>query len=179
MCHCEQTLFHQLLDTLSFSHDINFSYISVCFCLLFFHGRKWFIAHSQSESVDKRVDNEHRLSITSLFTPSLQQEKSILNREIENIKDLTTNFLSSLFFFFPMRKIFCTRLDWTPWVFLPAQDLLNKHGLKWSVFPFPTSCNRRKGRISLSYKWSHLPLSKPQNKHKHRKWENRNPHQVA
>ena len=157
MCHCEQTLFHHLLDTLSFSHDINFSYISVCFCLLLFHGRKWFIAHSQSESVDKRVDNEHRLSITSLFTPSLQQEKSTLNREIENIKDLTTNFLSSLFFFFPMRKIFCTRLDWTPWVFLPAQDLLNKHGLKWSVFPFPTSCNRRKGRISLSYKWSDLP----------------------
>ena len=86
MYHCEQTLFHQLFYTSSFSHDINVSYISVCFCLLLFHGRKWFIAHSQSESVDKRVDNEHCLSITSLFTPSLQQEKSTLNRERENEK---------------------------------------------------------------------------------------------
>ena len=101
---------HYFTNYLTLYHSVMIL-ISVCFCLLLFHGRKWFIAHSQSESVDKRVDNEHRLSITSLFTPSLQQEKSILNREIENIKDLTTNFLSSLFFFFPMRKIFCTRLD--------------------------------------------------------------------
>ena len=94
-----------------------------------------------------------------------------------NTKGLTNNFLSSLFLVFPTRKIFCSRLDWTPWVFLPAQDLLNKQGLKWSVFPFPTSCNRRMGRMRLSYKWSHLP--KPQNKQKHRKWRNRNPHLVA